>query len=394
MPGFYNYIDYIYDANGVKLSKQVYMGNNNTTSTDYVGNIAYTDGAFDYLITGEGRVTKATDTSHFVYEYHLKDHLGNTRVAFVANSATSLSVVQRADYYPFGLQFKSKLPNTVNNKYLYNGKELQNDTLGAVALNWYDYGARFYDPQIARWTTIDPLAEKGRRWSPYAYAFDDPIRYTDPDGRWPWEDDNIKEARKYARKTGGEFQKWKGKDGNKWASVTSKSTTKGEDGEVIISSKVFKPEVGEQRSGVGNIFASLDGLNSRSKGDDSKGRELEGKSDGTNRADAGKQAPALVKIIPNANPIVAGYNLVKIATSKEGTNIYNEKASNAEIVANIINVGTFGATSTVGEAASFLEIPSMSVDATTTARDGVKNNGVKSLFQATDAPMEEHKEEK
>jgi len=86
-----NYIDYLYDANGVKLRKEVYINNINTTSTDYVGNIAYTDGAFDYLITGEGRVTKPGN--NFVYEYHLKDHLGNTRVTFVANSATSLSVV-------------------------------------------------------------------------------------------------------------------------------------------------------------------------------------------------------------------------------------------------------------------------------------------------------------
>jgi RHS repeat-associated protein len=160
----------------------VYINNENTTSTDYVGDIAYTDGAFDYLITGEGRVTKASDTSHFVYEYHLKDHLGNTRVAFEATSANTLKVVQKADYYPFGLQFKSGASGSGNNKYLYNGKELQDDVLGCISLGWYDYGARFYDPQIGRWTTPDPLAEINRKWSPYAYCDDNPIRFIDPDG--------------------------------------------------------------------------------------------------------------------------------------------------------------------------------------------------------------------
>jgi RHS repeat-associated protein len=68
-----------------------------------------------------------------------------------------------------------------DHKFQYNGKEKQEE----FDLHWNDYGARFYDPQLGRWHTVDPMTESQEQWSPYHYVYDNPVLRTDPDGRCP-----------------------------------------------------------------------------------------------------------------------------------------------------------------------------------------------------------------
>ncbi len=127
--------------------------------------------ALKRITTAEGQAVPME--KGFEYQYFLKDHLGSTRV--VLNQ--SKQIVQQNSYYPFGMLI-SGVPSTnayTHNKYFYNGKELQDD----FSLDWYDYGARFYDPELGRFHTIDPLAEKYSFQSPFVYGANNPIRYID-----------------------------------------------------------------------------------------------------------------------------------------------------------------------------------------------------------------------
>jgi len=116
-------------------------------------------------------------TSSPNYYYYRRDHLGDNREVWLANSD---STVQRTQYYPSGLPWASNdgdKPSKQQRKY--NGKEF----VEMQGYDTYDYGARGYYAASGRFTSVDPLAEKYYSISPYAYCMNNPVKYVDPDGR-------------------------------------------------------------------------------------------------------------------------------------------------------------------------------------------------------------------
>ena len=176
-------IEYIYNAAGQKLQKIVIDGIKPTVTTDYLGGFQYKDNNLEFFSTAEGYVKSISNVLSYVFQY--KDHLGNIKANYTKNPVTKvLEIIDEDNYYPFGLKhvisFISLPPS--DNKYKFNGKELQDEMIGGNQLNLYDYGARNYDPALGRWMNIDPLAETSRGFSPYTYALDNPVYFIDPDG--------------------------------------------------------------------------------------------------------------------------------------------------------------------------------------------------------------------
>ena len=113
-----------------------------------------------------------------VYFYH-NDHLGSP----LAMTDMQGNVVWRRDYKPFGQEIDPGGATTANT-HKYTGKEFDAET------GLYYYGARYYDPTIGRFISVDPAGgkpEMPQTWNRYVYTLNNPYKYVDPDGRWPAE---------------------------------------------------------------------------------------------------------------------------------------------------------------------------------------------------------------
>src|SRR5690606_37466509 len=159
-----------------------------------------------------------------IYYYH-PDHLG---------TATYLTDINGEAYefflnLPFGETMAEQHSQTADyvNRWKFTGHELDRET------GLYYANARYYDPKVSIFISVDPLAEQASDWTPYRYGFNNPIVYTNPTGMF----ETRKEARQYRRKNDIEGRVQRNEEGG--FSINDKknavSYTKGDDTGTIDS---------------------------------------------------------------------------------------------------------------------------------------------------------------
>ena len=128
------------------------------------------------IITNDSLVLQPNpaDTLRLTFKYFNRDHLGNIREVIGEDGG----VEQVTDYYPFGLPIGDLGRNSGLQRFKYNGKEFDE----MHGLNTYDYGARQYNPVLARWDRMDPLVLLREYISPYNFCQNNPIRRIDRNG--------------------------------------------------------------------------------------------------------------------------------------------------------------------------------------------------------------------
>ena len=161
---------YKYLADGTKLEVSDAMG----CGFLYFGSLIYSKRGTIYApesvgFTG-GRIVCTSAGSEVLY--HVTDYLGSVRVVADQNGRA----LEKINYYPFGKRWDAADLPISGNRYLFNGKEWQ--ATGAV--NLLDYGARMYDANLGRWFVQDPEYQSA---NPYAFCYNNPVRFIDPDGR-------------------------------------------------------------------------------------------------------------------------------------------------------------------------------------------------------------------
>ena len=176
---------YEYLTDGTKLSAL----SGNGVGYKYRGNFLYAVDAsgnetLESIGCDEGRVVVTySNTGVPTYKdyWQVKDHLGSVRAVYDLSTTGTIDSKKKelSDYQPYGKRIART--STSYNHWRFSGKEEQK--IDGTDIGLLDFGARYYDPWLARWTTQDPLAHKYAGVNPYVYCGGDPVNLVDVDGR-------------------------------------------------------------------------------------------------------------------------------------------------------------------------------------------------------------------
>ena len=153
---------------GIPVENEIYYvrgGEGNVIAEyDGLGNLVA-----EYVYGNNQRLAKIN--SDKTIDYYLNDHLGSAR--------SMVSSGWSANYYPFG-EIASQTGSPEDTRFDYTGQERDRET-GLMY-----FGARYYDPGIGRWMSMDPSAESDLSLSHYSFCSNNPINKFDPDGLTDW----------------------------------------------------------------------------------------------------------------------------------------------------------------------------------------------------------------
>jgi len=193
-----------YSADGVKLKsvdKTRSLTKLQDVTKEFHDGIEYLDSELEAIYHEQGRIAyydelvvisedESIRCMEAYNEFCLKDHLGNPRIRFADKNmdgrlehnlqdSCKNEIFGTNHYYPFGMETEGPwyLQRTgVQNHYRYNGKE----DIGSIGI--LDYGARYYSPEIGRFTSTDRFAEMYTSMTPYQYGANNPVKYIDING--------------------------------------------------------------------------------------------------------------------------------------------------------------------------------------------------------------------
>ena len=180
-------VEFVYDASGNLLQRQVKNGSTVIEKKDWIGGIEYIDGTIESVQHPQGRVFY-TNGSSPRYEYSITDHLGNVRLQYAdlnnnQKIESASEIIWEGHYYPFGMAMQGAWMDHPGSEsqYQFNGIE----RLKAFNLNLDFTMNRILDPSIGRWYQIDPFANHLAAHSPYHSMMNNPLLYSDPNGDLP-----------------------------------------------------------------------------------------------------------------------------------------------------------------------------------------------------------------